>query len=154
MTILPLFDLPEPEAALPERMRIMHLRFGRCEGHKCGECRYLEEYCMGGDWFKCALTVQTNSAATDWRKGWPACGQFEAPVDPQVIDEAIRAVDDAKKVIAFEANLYLRGMSGSAVDRKQAERYTRLKAAREELKRMRAGGKKGKIKAEVKHGEV
>lgn len=32
---------------------------------------------MGKVYYKCALTRQSNSASTDWKSRWPACGKFE-----------------------------------------------------------------------------
>jgi hypothetical protein len=58
---------------------VMHRRHGRAEGHTCGGCRSFWDKPVDGSIghaFKCRQFRVSSSEATDWRKGWPACGLF------------------------------------------------------------------------------
>ncbi len=68
---------------LPERIRVMHGMYGRTEGKTCRHCIFLEHYKMGASWLKCGRSKKTNSVATDWRAGWPACGLWEEEHEPK-----------------------------------------------------------------------
>lgn len=72
-----LFDVPAI-AAYPERLRVMHLRFGTCPGHTCGTCRHFVRLSYHRPYYKCDLTAITHGPGTDWRVRWPACGRWEA----------------------------------------------------------------------------
>lgn len=57
----------------------MHAAYGHGEpGATCGACAHLVVKQFAGRYFKCALYGNTASAASDWRKSWPACGRFSA----------------------------------------------------------------------------
>ena len=59
------------------KINAMHVMFGSCDGHTCGECsnlitgKYHEKTLR-----KCRLYGVSHSEATDWAKRWPACGKF------------------------------------------------------------------------------
>lgn len=57
-----------------KKISLMHQIYGREMG-KCGDCTNLEE-CQGHQkvYYKCRLYGDSNSSATDWVKGWQACG--------------------------------------------------------------------------------
>jgi hypothetical protein len=63
---------------LPKRLLDMIAYYGAGpDGATCGQCAML--MLVGGvahRYFKCNLSRKSHSAATDWRKSWPACGQF------------------------------------------------------------------------------
>ncbi|MFA5054171.1 MAG: hypothetical protein WC565_08940 [Parcubacteria group bacterium] len=61
----------------PWRLRVMHESYGRDPEHTCGQCRHLVARRFAKTYYKCDLTRETVSAATDWRTGWQACGRFE-----------------------------------------------------------------------------
>lgn len=73
-------------AGLPRPLGKMHAAHGRSEGHRCGDCMQFVR--VHGDHavkpFKCVLYGITNSAASDWRKKWPACGKFAQREVPHV----------------------------------------------------------------------
>jgi hypothetical protein len=50
---------------------------GSIEGKKCKQCRFLVQHLYGNTVYKCAKSNYSNSAATDWRTGWQACGLFQ-----------------------------------------------------------------------------
>lgn len=64
-------------SALPQRIVVMHARHGRAAKGVCGECRHLLRVGYTRTYFKCELFGKSSSQASDWRKRWPACGQFE-----------------------------------------------------------------------------
>lgn len=72
------FVLPAQASRLPMRIRAMHATYGLIGGKRCGTCRHLVCKHYNKRYYKCGLARQTSSAATDWRVGWPACGQWEA----------------------------------------------------------------------------
>ena len=59
------------------KIDLMHQLFGKCDGHRCGECsnfvsgRYHDTILR-----KCEVYGLTHSEATDWAKRWEACGMF------------------------------------------------------------------------------
>lgn len=76
-----LFPMPAMPDPLPLRLRLIHRRYGACDGRKCGECGHFGEHpYRSRTYFKCGLTLQTCGAGTDWRRSWPACGAFVEPV--------------------------------------------------------------------------
>jgi len=65
-------------APRPPRHREMIRLYGRCEGKQCRQCRHLVRTRWGlQHYLKCEVSGVTQSAATDWRAGWEACGRFE-----------------------------------------------------------------------------
>ena len=60
---------------LPMRIGTMVRMYGRSEGHTCGACDHL---IWVGGWRKCELYSLSDSATSDWRISWPACGRWEA----------------------------------------------------------------------------
>lgn len=78
MTLFPEWqEQHKDEVKFPLRLTEMHRLYGKLDGEKCKNCVHLARYRMGGSWMKCNLSKQTNSSATDWKAGWPACGNFE-----------------------------------------------------------------------------
>jgi hypothetical protein len=61
----------------------MHLNHGRALGKRCGDCVHLVR--VHGDHqivpFKCTEYRISNSAASDWRKKWDACGLFNTALE-------------------------------------------------------------------------
>lgn len=74
----PLFEVqPTP---LPRQIVKQLNRHGKGPaGKTCGECDHLLQLDRGyrKRFFKCELYGRSSSAASDWRKKWPACGQFK-----------------------------------------------------------------------------
>lgn len=76
-----LFPGLEASTPLPFGLNAMHKAHGSKPGYICGDCRY-----CGADpvasrnrrWYKCSKARVSASAATDWRKKWPACGLYRA----------------------------------------------------------------------------
>jgi hypothetical protein len=55
----------------------LHRRYGYDGAHRCGDCvRFWQKRWGTKSFFKCELYVNSACAASDWRKGWPACGMF------------------------------------------------------------------------------
>ena len=73
--------LPDPYRQQPARLRLMIRANGEHPGEKCQTCEHFRRYSQARTWFKCDLTRQSHSAATDWRAHWPACGQWKARGD-------------------------------------------------------------------------
>ena len=46
-------------------------------GKKCGECALLVGIAKAKTYYKCRQRKNSNGAATDHRRNWPACGKFE-----------------------------------------------------------------------------
>ena len=65
------------QSQLPKRIRDMLAVHGAKPGRKCGECAHFLRHKQVARWAKCDLTRQSMGASTDWRTGWPACGQFQ-----------------------------------------------------------------------------
>ncbi len=65
------------QSQLPKRIRDMLAVHGAKPGRKCGECLHFARYKQVAVWSKCTLARTSASYATDWRTGWPACGQFQ-----------------------------------------------------------------------------
>jgi hypothetical protein len=74
----PLFGEPLPPPLEPPRLAMMHRRHGAKPGHTCGNCYHLQEHRYGRVIYKCGLSRSSMSAATDWRRKWPACGKWQA----------------------------------------------------------------------------
>lgn len=67
------------------RLVKMHGRYGHGEpGVKCGGCAHLVSGGGGSDrtFWKYELYGNTRSEASDWRKRWPACGQYRSEGGP------------------------------------------------------------------------
>lgn len=88
-----LFDLSPPRFGEPEtkadrqrrlaraRLETMHRKYGYGPaGAICGNCTQFARYQLSSTYFKCRLYGESKSSASDWRKGWEACGQFKAVV--------------------------------------------------------------------------
>ena len=58
------------------KIDLMHRMFGKCEGHKCGECSNMVEHQYDKVYRKCTVYGVSSSEATDWAKRWTACGMF------------------------------------------------------------------------------
>ena len=61
----------------PRRLQVMYNAYGVSDGNICGNCDHLIVKHYSRKYFKCGLSHQSNSVATDWRKKWPACGRFK-----------------------------------------------------------------------------
>jgi hypothetical protein len=78
MTLYPeWFEKYKDDISYPERLRVMHASYGTTPGKVCKNCIHLRRYHAGASWLKCELTKSTQSSATDWKAGWPACGKYE-----------------------------------------------------------------------------
>lgn len=67
----------EEQKTKPENLNPMVPRHGRGpEGMTCGGCLRLIARKYSSTYFKCSLYGDTRSTATDFRKSWPACGQY------------------------------------------------------------------------------
>lgn len=55
----------------------MHKMYGATADKTCAACVHLYTVKRGQTWFKCDQSKISASTATDWRKGWPACGKYE-----------------------------------------------------------------------------
>lgn len=64
-----------------EKAQHMYHHFGKCEGHKCKECKHFREYQYGKTYFKCNVYGNTSSEATDWGATLDACGLFNKETD-------------------------------------------------------------------------
>jgi hypothetical protein len=51
--------------------------YGESEGNICGNCKHFIRKRFSNVYFKCGKSHVSNSAATDWRSRWNACGLFE-----------------------------------------------------------------------------
>lgn len=66
------------ELVLPPRILALRSVFGHGpDGITCKNCAHLLRYHQGARWMKCNLSKMTQSVASDWRAGWPACGKYE-----------------------------------------------------------------------------
>ena len=63
------------------KIDLMHLKFGVCEGHKCGECSNLVKRFYDKTYYKCRCYGLSMSEATDWAKRNVACGLFNKEYD-------------------------------------------------------------------------
>jgi hypothetical protein len=75
----------------PRKIELMHRCFGSVYGHTCGECSHLCE----GRYHdrilrKCEIYGLTHSEASDWAKGWCACGLLNQPYSGRPIMEQVR----------------------------------------------------------------
>lgn len=58
---------------------LMKKLYGICPGEKCEDCSHLHRYLYHDRYyFKCDVYGETNSEASDWRKGYEACGLHNA----------------------------------------------------------------------------
>lgn len=71
-----LFDLDGP--ALPKLALEMRARYGATPGRRCRTCARLICHEYLHNYYKCTLYGMSDSAATDWRVSYPACGKWEA----------------------------------------------------------------------------
>jgi hypothetical protein len=82
----------EAVSGLPASIASMHARWGNRPG-TCGQCLFCVR--VEGDRqirpFKCVHYGITNSAATDWRSSWPACGSYVAR--PKVTPDSLAQCD-------------------------------------------------------------
>lgn len=73
-------EVPVPQATakrgLDPHQQMLTL-YGQRRGFTCGKCKHLLSSGKNEPYFKCSRFGITASAATDWRKKWPACGLFE-----------------------------------------------------------------------------
>ena len=73
------------------KLALMHQKFGRCEGHICGECSNLISGCYRGRTLrKCEVYGLTHSEASDWAKRWVACGMLNRIYAGRPIIELVR----------------------------------------------------------------
>ena len=56
----------------------MHYYYGHGCG-KCGNCPHFRAKVFDRTYHKCLVYGDSNSEATDWRKGYPACGLIDKP---------------------------------------------------------------------------
>ena len=77
------------------KLALMHQKFGRCEGHICGECSNLISGCYRGRILrKCTIYGVTHSEASDWAKRWYACGLFNGTYTGRPIIELVKPGND------------------------------------------------------------
>ena len=73
------------------KLELMHRRFGKFDGHRCGECsnlvsgRYHDKILR-----KCRVYGLTHSEASDWAKRWTACGAFNTEYNGFPIIELVK----------------------------------------------------------------
>lgn len=82
-----LFELPEQEAQLPDRIRRMRREHGEGPADAtCKGCRHLVNVHMSRIYYKCRASHVSSSNTTDWRVSWPACGLYVPATedDPQL----------------------------------------------------------------------
>ena len=73
------------------KIDLMHHKFGKLEGHKCGECSNLVR-CRYHNLSlrKCSIYGLTHSAASDWANRYTACGMFNKEwTGGQIIREVV-----------------------------------------------------------------
>ena len=68
------FQLDGP--ALPKLALAMHARYGATPGKRCRTCDRLMRHEHKHNYYKCTLYGTSDSAATDWRLSYPACGAW------------------------------------------------------------------------------
>jgi hypothetical protein len=71
-------EQPTPPPSYPTRIKAMWQLHGKCMGQTCGGCIHLIGLHYNKTFWKCDLSTMTHGPGTDWRKGWTACGKFEA----------------------------------------------------------------------------
>ena len=77
------------------KLALMHQKFGRCEGHICGECSNLiSGYYRGRILRKCTIYGVTHSEASDGAKRWYACGLFNGTYTGRPIIELVKPGKD------------------------------------------------------------
>lgn len=76
-----LIELPAQQEVYPQRIKAMWALRGRLEGQRCGTCKHFLRLRYSRVYFKCTLSRLSNSAATDWRARWVACGAWEGRDD-------------------------------------------------------------------------
>lgn len=59
-----------------EKADYMYRQFGKCDGHKCRECRHFRGYEYAKVYYKCKVFGDSSSSATDWGATLDACGLF------------------------------------------------------------------------------
>ena len=67
----------------------MYKYYGIAEKGMCGDCPHFLEKEYGRKYFKCRVYGNSNSEATDWRKGYSACGLIDKPFpenDRRIVD--------------------------------------------------------------------
>ena len=75
------------ERHMAQTLGVMHKRYGLSRNYAgaptqytCGQCQHFLETEFANRYFKCSKFGVSSGPATDWRKGWQACGAFEKPV--------------------------------------------------------------------------
>ena len=71
----------------------MHHYYGYGSG-KCANCPHFSETIWDRKYFKCLVYGASRSEATDWRKGYPACGLIDKPFpddETRIVDRIVRA---------------------------------------------------------------
>ena len=59
------------------KQHAMYHLFGTCEGKRCKDCPHLIRSVWDKTYYKCECYGESHSDATDWAKGWDACGLIE-----------------------------------------------------------------------------
>jgi hypothetical protein len=68
------------EKPLPKLILQMHAKYGATSDRRCKSCVHLTHYDYTRRYYKCEIYGESNSAATDWRVNYPACGKWEAKI--------------------------------------------------------------------------
>ncbi len=66
------------------KIKVMHSRYGKKEGHKCATCCNLlkNELRSGKTYYKCKVYGMSCSTSTDWVKSYEACGMYNVEYEP------------------------------------------------------------------------
>lgn len=74
-------------------IELMHARFGREPGKKCGDCQnMIEAYYGGRKVRKCRAYGGLHSSKADWALRWDACGLFGAAALGQFVSDSEKSV--------------------------------------------------------------
>jgi hypothetical protein len=66
----------ENQSAINAHFKLLQIH-GKIEGEKCKTCENLIRRKAGAVYYKCRLFSTSNSASSDWRANWEACGKYK-----------------------------------------------------------------------------
>lgn len=72
------------------KIDLMHAKFGKTPYKTCEDCCYFRLHIYNRVYFKCEVYGDSSSEATDWRKGYPACGLYNKPTNVRNIVRLVK----------------------------------------------------------------
>lgn len=88
------------------KIDLMHNQFGFSPGNKCKTCDNLICQIANRRWYKCTVYGVTDSAASDWRLSYDACGMYNCGYKGNPIIRLVRGTPITPDPIVGQESLF------------------------------------------------